>query len=141
MKAIKVYTQNEKFYMEDLENNQIVELNERVDDGKTLKLPENSANRKYCSVEKAMKGIVLDYKEAKTLGPREGKNPSEKSQSKAPKLNELVELLTEDEYKIYKGLMDKAAERLARKKKYDELIKLREELEKLEAELGNEVEG
>lgn len=67
MKAIKIYTQDSKYFMEDFDNDVITELTEFVDDGKTLKLPENSANRKYCAVKKAISGIVLDYKETRTL--------------------------------------------------------------------------
>lgn len=67
MKAIKIYTQDSKYFMEDFGNDVITELTEFVDDGKTIKLPENSANRKYCAVKKAISGIVLDYKETRTL--------------------------------------------------------------------------
>lgn len=142
--SIKIYTQNEKFYMEDLTNNTITELTEKVDDGKTLKLPENSANRKYCSVEKALKGITLDYKETKKFGPRENTSTSTPKTStpfRGPKLNELVELLTEDERKIYKELMDKALDRYSKNAKRLELQRLREQAAALEAELNEEVEG
>lgn len=67
MKAIKIYTQESKFYMEDLHTNVTTEINEFVDDGKTLKLPENSANRTYCAVKKALEGVTLDYKESRTI--------------------------------------------------------------------------
>lgn len=137
--SIKIYTQNEKFYMEDLTNHTTVELTEKVDDGKTLKLPENSANRKYCSVEKASKGITLEYKEAKTFGPREKSDAPKSQTSKAPKLNELVELLTDEERAIYKELMDKAAARLAQKKKLEALEAMKAEVARLEAELNGEV--
>lgn len=133
--SIRIYTQNSKFYMED--NGTITELNELVDNGKTLKLPNNSSNRKYCSVEKALKGITLDYKETKTFGPRENSStPKTTKTSNAPKLNELVELLTDDERKIYKELMDKAAMRLAEKKKRERVEALRAEIAALEAELN-----
>ena len=133
--SIRIYTQNSKFYMED--NGTTTELNELVDNGKTLKLPDNSSNRKYCSVEKALKGITLDYKETKTFGPRENTStPKTTKTSNAPKLNELVELLTDDERKIYKELMDKAAMRLAEKKKRERVEALRAEIEALEAELN-----
>lgn len=133
--SIRIYTQNSKFYMED--NGTTTELNELVDNGKTLKLPDNSSNRKYCSVEKALKGITLDYKETKTFGPRENSStPKTTKTSNAPKLNELVELLTDDERKIYKELMDKAAMRLAEKKKRERVEELRAEIAALEAELN-----
>ena len=81
--SIKIYTQNEKFYMEDLSNNTTIELTERVDDGKTLKLPENSSNRKFCSVEKALKGITLEYKETKTFEPGTNKTDKPKTSTKS----------------------------------------------------------
>lgn len=137
--SIRIYTQDSKFYMED--NGTITELNELVDNGKTLKLPDNSSNRKYCSVEKALKGITLDYKETKTLGPRDDSStPKTPKTSNAPKLNELVELLTDEERKIYKELMDSAAMRLAEKKKRERVEALRAEIAALEAELNSEVE-
>ena len=71
MKAIKIYTQDSKYFMEDFDNDVITELTEFVDDGKTLKLPDNSANRKYCAVKKAISGIKEnELKEAlKALDP------------------------------------------------------------------------
>lgn len=133
--SIRIYAQDSKYYMED--NGTITELNELVDNGKTLKLPENSSNRRYCSVEKALKGITLDYKETKTFGPRDNySTPKTPKTSNAPKLNELVELLTDDERKIYKELMDKAAMRLAEKKKRERVEELRAEIAALEAELN-----
>lgn len=68
MKAIKIYTQESKYYMEDLHTNVTTEINEFVDDGKTLKLPQNSANRVYCAVKKALEGVTLEYKESRTTG-------------------------------------------------------------------------
>ena len=136
MKAIKIYAQDSKYYMEDLENNQIVELNEIVDDGKTLKLPENSANRRYCSIKKAEECVTLGYKESRTLGPRDPEQTTPKTdRPKAPKLEELVEYLTEDERKIYKELMDKAVERHQKAAKE----KLLEEWKKKVAELEEEI--
>lgn len=134
--SIRIYSQDSKFYMED--NGNTTELVELVDNGKTLKLPENSSNRRYCSVEKAIKGITLDYKETKTFGPRENTQSKESApkKSNAPKLNELVELLTEEERQVYRDLMNKAADRLARKKKMERLEAMKAEMEALEKEIN-----
>lgn len=134
--SIRIYSKDSKYYMED--NGTTTELVEVVDNGKTLKLPENSSNRKYCSVEKALKGITMDYKETKVFGPRENTQSKESAPKKsdAPKLNELVELLTEDEKEVYRDLMNKAADRLARKKKMERLEAMKAEMERLEKELN-----
>lgn len=63
MKAIKIYTQESKFYMEDLHTNTTVELTNITKDGISFILPENSANRQYCSIKRAEKGVILDLKE------------------------------------------------------------------------------
>lgn len=134
--SIRIYSKDSKYYMED--NGTTTELVELVDNGKTLKLPENSSNRKYCSVEKALKGITMDYKETKVFGPRENTQSKESAPKKsdAPKLNELVELLTEEEKEVYRDLMNKAADRLARKKKMERLEAMKAEMERLEKELN-----
>lgn len=67
MKAIKIYTQDSKFFMEDLDTNQTTELVNITKDGISLILPENSANRSFCSIKRAEKGIVLEHKESRTL--------------------------------------------------------------------------
>jgi hypothetical protein len=133
--SIRIYTQNSKYYMED--NGTTTEITNITKDGISLILPDNSSNRRYCSIEKALKGITLDYKETKTFGPRDNSSTSKTPKtSNAPKLNELVELLTDDERKIYKELMDKAAMRLAEKKKRERVEALRAEIAALEAELN-----
>lgn len=134
--SIRIYSQDSKFYMED--NGNTTELVELVDNGKTLKLPENSSNRRYCSIEKALKGITLDYKETKTFGPRENtqSNESAPKKSNAPKLSDLVEMLTEEERQVYRDLMNKAADRLSRKKKMERLEAMRIEMEELEREIN-----
>lgn len=63
MKAIKIYAQESKFYMEDLHTNTTVELTNITKDGISFILPENSANRQYCSIKRAEKGVILDLKE------------------------------------------------------------------------------
>lgn len=134
--SIRIYSQDSKFYMED--NGNTTELVELVDNGKTLKLPENSSNRRYCSVEKALKGITLDYKETKVFGPRENTKTKESAPKKsdAPKINELVEMLTEEERQVYRDLMNKAADRLSLKKKRERLDAMRKEMESLEKEIN-----
>lgn len=133
--SIRIYAQDSKYYMED--NGTTTEITNITKDGISLILPDNSSNRRYCSVEKALKGITLDYKETKTFGPRDNSStPKTTKTSNAPKLNELVELLTDDERKIYKELMDKAAMRLAEKKKRERVEALRAEIAALEAELN-----
>lgn len=53
----------------------ILMIDQIVDDGKTLKLPENSSNRKYYSIKRIQEGKVeLTRKESVTLGPRDPKN-------------------------------------------------------------------
>ena len=100
MKAIKIYTQESKYYMEDLHTNTTVELTELVDEGKTLKLPENSANRKYCSIKRAEKGVILDLKEY-TFGGNTKEIKHAKSKI------DLDEYYTEEEKAQLKKLRDK----------------------------------
>lgn len=72
-----------------------------VDDGKTLKLPENPSNRKYFNLAKveAADGIVeLTYKETIKLGTRE---PGE---SKKP----LEDYLNDEDKALYLELVEKA---------------------------------
>lgn len=66
MKAIKIYTQESKYYMEDLDTNTTVELTKITKDGISLILPENSAERQFCSITRAEKGITLNKKEHST---------------------------------------------------------------------------
>ncbi len=93
MKAIKIYTQDSKYFMEDLDTNITTELTEITKDGISLILPENSANRNFCSIKRAEKGITLEYKETKTLGPRD---PDAPKTTKSPKVN-LDEYYTDEE--------------------------------------------
>ena len=67
MKAIKIYTQDSKYFMEDLDTNQTTELVNITKDGVSFILPENSANRNFCSIKRAEKGVTLEYKESRTL--------------------------------------------------------------------------
>lgn len=103
MKAIKIYNQNSKYFMEDLDTQTITELTQITKDGISLILPANSANRQYCSIKKADKGIIMDLKETGTTNATSTKKPKvdltqyytpeekaqiEKLQSKIDKINE-----------------------------------------------------
>lgn len=90
MKAIRIYTQDSKYFMEDLDTNQTVEVTEITKDGISLILPENSANRQYCSIKRAEKGITLEHKESRTL------NTTGTPKTKTPKVD-LNEYYTEEE--------------------------------------------
>lgn len=74
---VKIYKENETIYMED--DGDIVELNEHITIDKksgkeVIKLPENSANRQWIMVDKVTEeGIVLAYKETRTIGARSPK--------------------------------------------------------------------
>jgi tRNA A37 methylthiotransferase MiaB len=63
--------------------------------------------------------------------------PFARGRSRNPKIEELVALLTDDERKIYKELMDKAVARLAKQKKIDELERMRKEIAELEASINS----
>lgn len=55
-----------------LDGDNVLNIDELVDEGKTLKLPENSSNRKYYSIKKVQEGKTeLTYKASITFGPRE----------------------------------------------------------------------
>lgn len=72
-----------------------------VDEGKTLKLPENPSNRKYFSLKKVedADGVIeLTYKETIKLGTRE---PGE---SKKP----LEDYLNDEDKALYLALVEKA---------------------------------
>ena len=69
---MKVYIENNKFYLND--NDNIIELTKINKDsrgGEWLHLPENSCNREWVSLNKLRKNQVIDYgnevKEKKTL--------------------------------------------------------------------------
>lgn len=125
MKAIKIYTQESKYYMEDLHTNTTVEVTEITKDGISLILPENSANRQFCSIKRAQKGIILDLKE-NTFGgntkevkkakskidlneyyTEEEKAQIEKLQAKIDKINEAVTKRAEEKIAL-QALMDSA---------------------------------
>lgn len=76
-------------------------IDEVVDEGKTLKLPENESNRKYFSiakVEKAGGSIELTYKASVILGPK-----SEQAPRKG-----LEEYLNGEDKELYLALVEKA---------------------------------
>lgn len=76
-----------------------------VDDGKTLKLPENPSNRKYYAIKKVIEAggtVELTYKETKTFGPRDP-NTTPKAPTKG-----WTEFLTDEEKALYEELKAKA---------------------------------
>lgn len=110
MKAIRIYTQDSKYFMEDLENNTVHELTETIyqkkDNTTWFKLPENSANRSLvCKESIDKKGtITREHKDSivrnnKTKTPKvdlneyytdEEKAQIEKLQAKIDKINEVA---------------------------------------------------
>lgn len=108
------------------------EILDIVDDGKTLKLPENPSNRKYFSiakVEAAGGTIELTYKESKTFGPRTNESSTPKTSTKG-----WTEYLTDEEKAIFDELKAKAEKR-AKKAQLKAQI---EQWQKEMAELGDE---
>lgn len=89
MKAIKIYTKDSKYFMEDLDTNTVTEVTDITKDGISLILPQNSANRQFCSIKRAEKGTILNLKE-NTMG---GNN---KTTTKTPKID-LSEYYTDEE--------------------------------------------
>ena len=103
-----------------------------VDDGKTLKLPENPSNRKYFNLAKveAADGIVeLTYKETIKLGTRE---PGE---SKKP----LEDYLNDEDKALYLALVEKAKNNRAeahKKVPVTEKEKLQAKIARLQAQVA-----
>lgn len=114
-----------------------------VEDGRTIVLGKNPANRQYCAVSKANAGIEADgyfVIEPKTSEPR-------KLGSSGPKLpnEKLISYLPEAEQEEYRAIIARAiAARDAEKnkpkseaeKKAERLAKLKARIEALEAEIA-----
>lgn len=140
MKAIKIYAQDSKYFMEDLDTNITTELTDIRQDpkgtGDYIVLPENSANRKFCKVKKAIEGIQLDYKESKTFGPR---NPDAPKTQKV-KIN-LDEYLTDEEKakieKHEKAIADIKAKAHERAQKDIKMAELKAQLMALPEDVRN----
>lgn len=99
-------------------------IDEIVDDGKTLKLPENSSNRRYYSLKKVTEGHdELTYKETRTL--------TIKGDAK-PKQVPWEDYLTDKEKETLANLKAKAEER-RNKKTLEDLVA---EKARLEAEIA-----
>ena len=103
-------------------------ITEIVDDGKTLKLPENPSNRKYFSIKKVNEAngeIELTYKATVTLGT--STNSTKK----------LEDYLNESDRELYLALVEKAkkAKEEAAKKPKTEVEKARARYERALAEL------
>lgn len=106
--------------IDDMSNENIKDILDIVDEGRTLKLPENSSNRKFFSIRKIEENggmIELSYKESIKLD----KTRSRKS---------LEDYLTDDEKIIIENLMNKA-----RMRKEEEMNKPKSEKEKLEEKI------
>lgn len=96
-----------------------------VDDGKTLKLPENPSNRKYYAIKKVIEAggtVELTYKETKVFGPK-----SESTTKTATK--GWYEYLTDEEKEIYNELKAKAERRA-------QMDKIKAQIAALEAQLA-----
>lgn len=69
---VKINLKNDKIYLVDGDVTTLCDT--IVTDKKTgksvVKLPQNSANRKWLVVDKITDGMELEYKETKTFGPR-----------------------------------------------------------------------
>lgn len=104
-----------------------------VDDGKTLKLPENPSNRKYFNLAKveAADGIVeLTYKESITLGTR-----STEPKEKKP----LEDYLNDEDKALYLALVEKAKKNRAEANKkvpMTEKEKLQAKVARLQAQIA-----
>lgn len=101
----------------------IKDIDTIVDEGKTLKLPENPSNRKYYAIKKVEDAdeVELTYKASITLGTRENSEP------KKP----LEDYLEGDDRILYLELVEKA-----KKKRAEMTKKPMTELEKAEAKVA-----
>ena len=96
----------------------ILNIDEIVDDGKTLKLPENSSNRRYYSIRKVQEGKTeLTYKASMTYGPR------------TPKKN-WADYLTEEERQIIEDIKNLCLQRMEADKPSVQELELRKLIEK-----------
>ena len=131
MKAIKIYNQNSKYFMEDLETQTVTELTQITKDGISLILPANSANRQYCSLKKADKGIVMDFKETREMGT------TNTTSTKKPKID-LTQYYTPEEKAQIEKLQTKIdkinEEAMARAQKDIKMAELTESLKALDPE-------
>ena len=97
----------------------ILNIDEMTDDGKTLKLPDNSSNRKFYSLKKIQEGKTeLTYKNSMTYGPRDKKN--------------WQDYMTQEEKDALTLIKERCLERMAEDKPSDEELKLRKLLSQKE---------
>lgn len=134
MKAIKIYTQDSKFFMEDLDTNQTTELVDITKDGISLILPKNSANRNFCSIKRAEKGVTLEYKEARNIDT--GNSPR-KSTSKFNPEEYLNEKLIAKRRKLLEEVAEIDAIAEAEYKKAQKLNELENTLKTLDSDTLN----
>lgn len=111
--SIRIYAQDSKYWMEDTNTQQTVELTKTIhqkrDNTTWFKLPDNDLNRKLVckeAIDKRGEIIYDDYKETKTLGPKNETTP------KIPKID-WTKYLTEDELEIFNDLKKKCEDRAA----------------------------
>ena len=101
-----------------------------VDDGKTLKLPENPSNRKYYSIKKVIEAggtVELTYKETKTLGPK-----ATGTTTKSPTMK-WYDFLTDEEKIIISDIQTKAERRAEKARLLAQIEADKARLEELEA--------
>lgn len=134
MKAIKIYTQDSKYFMEDLDTNQTTELVDITKDGISLILPENSANRNFCSIKRAEKGVTLEYKEARNIDPG---NSHRKSTPKFNPEDYLNEKLIAKRRKLLEEIAEIDAIAEAEYKKAQKLNELENTLKTLDSDTLN----
>lgn len=107
-----------------------------IENGRTIALTKNAANRQYCAVAKANAGIEADgcfVLTVRTTGPRKlGDAPKSIPNAK------LISYLSEEEQAEYKAIIDRAiaAREADRKKPMTELEKAQVRLEKARAALA-----
>lgn len=100
------------------DNGTILNIDEIVDDGKTLKLPENSSNRRYYSVKKVQEGKTeLTYKASMTYGPREPKKKWE-------------DYLSDEERQVIEDIKNLCLQRMEADKPSVQELELRKLIEK-----------
>lgn len=117
----------------DGDNIEIKDITDIVDNGKTLKLPENPSGRKYWAIKKMTADEVeLTEKSATPTGVLK-KSPSPRGTSTLIRVSaKLAEHLTEEEMSTIKDIIGKAEARMnsPEAKQAQELEKLRKQAEK-----------
>ena len=132
MKTYITRNPESKFGYQVLFDDKILDVLDIVDDGKTLKLPENPSNRKYFSIKKVEESngtIELTYKESKTFGPRTNTSTTPKVSTKG-----WMEYLTDEEKTILDEIKTKAERRAEKAKLLAQIEADKARIEELEAQ-------